>query len=90
MAYIISYLFVSIGFPTVFSLTLKGIHGSAAKTGSSALIMSVVGAAIIPLFLGFVQDFAGIEVAVLLTVPGFLYVAWYALWGSKIGLVEAK
>ena len=90
VAYIISYLFVSIGFPTVFSLTLKGIHGSAAKTGSSALIMSVVGAAIIPLFLGFVQDFAGIEVAVLLTVPGFLYVAWYALWGSKIGLVEAK
>ena len=90
IAYIVAYLFISIGFPTIFSLTLKGIHGAAAKTGSSALVMSIVGAAIIPLVFGLVQDFAGIEAAVLLTVPGFLYVAWYALWGSKIGLVEAK
>lgn len=89
IAFMVAYLFISIGYPTIFSLTLKGIKGSAAKTGSSALVMSIVGAALIPLLLGVVQDAAGIEIAVLVMVPGFLYVAWYAFWGSKIGLKEA-
>ena len=33
-----------------------------------------------------VADAAGINVALLLAVPGFLYVAWYGLFGSKLGL----
>ncbi|PJM74874.1 MFS transporter [Bifidobacterium simiarum] len=89
IAFLVAYLFISIGYPTIFSLTLKGIKGSAAKTGSSALVMSIVGAALIPLLLGVIQDAAGIEIALLVTVPGFLYLAWYAFWGSKIGLKEA-
>lgn len=89
IAFMVAYLFISIGYPTIFSLTLKGIKGSAAKTGSSALVMSIVGAALIPLLLGVIQDAAGIEIAILVMVPGFLFVAWYAFWGSKIGLKEA-
>lgn len=89
IAFLIAYLFISIGYPTIFSLTLKGIKGSAAKTGSSALVMSIVGAALIPLLLGAIQDAAGIEIAMLVMVPGFLYLAWYAFWGSKIGLKES-
>lgn len=75
--------------PDHILLTLKGIKGSAAKTGSSALVMSIVGAALIPLLLGVIQDAAGIEIAILVMVPGFLFVAWYAFRGSKIGLKEA-
>ncbi|MEE1296289.1 MAG: MFS transporter [Bifidobacterium sp.] len=96
ICFMVAYLFISIGYPTVFSLTLKGIKGSAAKTGFSALVMSIVGAALIPLLLGVIQDAAGIDIAILVMVPGFLYVAWYAFWGSRIGLkrtapaVEAK
>lgn len=86
IAFMVAYLFISIGYPTVFSLTLKGLKGSAAKTGSSALVMSIVGAALIPLLLGVIQDAAGIEIAALVMVPGFLYVAWYAFWGSRIGV----
>lgn len=86
IAFMVAYLFISIGYPTVFSLTLKGLKGSAAKTGSSALVMSIVGAALIPLLLGVIQDAAGIEIAVLVMVPGFLYVAWYAFWGSRISV----
>ena len=84
IAFMVAYLFISIGYPTIFSLTLKGIKGSA-----SALVMSIVGAALIPLLLGVIQDAAGIEIAILVMVPGFLFVAWYAFWGSKIGLKEA-
>lgn len=88
--FMVAYLFISIGYPTIFSLTLKGIKGSGAKTGSSALVMSIVGAALIPLLLGAIQDAFGIEAAVLVMVPGFLFLAWYAFWGSKIGLKESK
>lgn len=87
---IIAYLFISIGFPTVFSLTLKGIHGSAAKSISSALVMSIVGAALIPLVLGAVQDAFGVDIAILAMIPGTLYVAWYAAFGSRLGMKEGK
>ena len=86
VAMIVSYLFVSIGYPVVFSLTLTGFQGSAVKTGSSALVMSIVGAALIPLLMSAIADAAGINVALLVAVPGFLYVAWYGLFGCKIGL----
>lgn len=88
VCFMAAYLFISIGYPTVFSLTLKGFTGSAVKTGSSALIMSIVGAAIIPLVLSAIADAAGLQVAMLVTVPGFLYVAWYGLKGCKIGLEQ--
>ena len=86
VAMIVSYLFVSIGYPMVFSLTLTGFKGSAVKTGSSALVMSIVGAALIPLLMSAIADAAGINIALLVAVPGFLYVAWYGLFGCKIGL----
>ena len=70
----------------VFSPKLTRFQGSAVKTGSSALVMSIVGAALIPLVMSAVADAAGINVALLLAVPGFLYVAWYGLFGSKLGL----
>ena len=88
ICFLIAYLFISIGYPTIFSLTLKGIRGNDAKTGSSALVMSIVGAALIPLLLGAIQDAMGIEIAMLVTVPGFLYIAWYAFRGCRIGLKQ--
>lgn len=88
IALMLAYLFVSIGYPTVFSLTLAGLRGSAVKTGSSALVMSIVGAALIPLLLSAVADGLGVNFALLVAVPGFVYVAWYGLVGSKIGLEE--
>ena len=86
IAMMISYLFVSIGYPVVFSLTLTGFQGTAVKTGSSALVMSIVGAALIPLLMSAIADACGINIALLVAVPGFLYVAWYGLFGSKLGL----
>lgn len=94
VCFVIAYLFISIGYPTIFSLTIKGLRGQATKTVSSALVMSIVGAAIIPLLFGLIQDgvggAAGLQVALLVTVPCFAYLAWYAVKGSKMGLVEGK
>lgn len=89
IAFIVAYLFISIGFPTIFSVTLKGFHGDAVKTGSSALIMSIVGAAIIPVVLSAIGQAAGINIAMLVMVPGFLFLSWYGFKGSQIGLSQS-
>lgn len=90
IALILAFLFMSIGYPTVFSLTLSGLHGAATKTASSLLIMSIVGGALIPPLAGVLIDVTGSTCfAMIIAVPSLAYVAWYGLKGSKIGL-EAK
>ena len=90
IALMVAYLFVSIGFPTVFSLALTGLQGSDVKTVSSVLVMSIVGAALLPLGMSAISDAFGINVPFLVAVPGFLYIAWYGLKGCKIGLKKGK
>ncbi|WAC39772.1 L-fucose:H+ symporter permease [Pedobacter sp. SL55] len=47
--------FMSIMFPTIFSLGIGGL-GEHTKTGSSLIVMAIVGGAILPLFLGYISD----------------------------------
>lgn len=47
--------FMSIMFPTIFSMGIAGI-GSDTKIGSSLIVMSIVGGAILPLGLGLISD----------------------------------
>lgn len=47
--------FMSIMFPTIFSLGISGL-GEHTKTGSSLIVMAIVGGAILPLFLGYISD----------------------------------
>ena len=70
--------FMSVMYPTIFALSLKGL-GPLAKLGSSLLVMSIVGGAVIPVAMGRVSDFASIAAAML--VPGlcFLVVGAFAL-----------
>ncbi len=51
-----TYLFESIMFPTIFSTALSGVHGEQTKTASSFLIMSIVGGAIAPVFMGIIGE----------------------------------
>lgn len=83
IAFIAAYLFISIGFPTIYSLSLVGLTGNDAKTGASILTMSIVGAAIIPVLMSAIGDKFNLQVAMGLTVLGFIYCAWYGFIGSK-------
>jgi FHS family L-fucose permease-like MFS transporter len=51
-------LFNSIMFPTIFALGIKNL-GSDTKIGSSLIIMSIVGGAVLPLLFGFIADETG-------------------------------
>ena len=53
VALVITSFFMSVMYPTIFSLGIKGL-GSSTELASSLLVMSVVGAAVIPPLLGLV------------------------------------
>lgn len=86
IAFILAYLFISIGFPTIYSLSLVNLSGNDAKTGASILTMSIVGAAIIPVIMSAIGDKFNLQIAMGLTVLGFIYCAWYGFNGSKKGI----
>jgi FHS family L-fucose permease-like MFS transporter len=69
-AMIATSFFMSIMFPTIFALSLRGL-GPLAKLGSSLLVMSIIGGAIVPVIMGRVSDLGSIAVAML--VPGLCF-----------------
>ena len=69
--------FLSIMFPTIFSLSIRGL-GEKTKKGSSLLIMGIVGGAVIPLILGLVSDQSNIRVAYLIPLICFAYIFYFA------------
>lgn len=76
--------FMSIMFPTIFSLGIVGL-GRDTKQASSWLIMSIVGGAIFPFLTGGIIDMAKDNTQVGYIVPLICYavILWYALKGSK-------
>jgi MFS transporter, FHS family, L-fucose permease len=50
--------FMSIMFPTIFSMGIAGL-GKDTKLGSSLIVMSIVGGALLPLGLGYISDITG-------------------------------
>jgi len=50
--------FMSIMFPTIFSMGIAGL-GRDTKLGSSLIVMSIVGGALLPLGLGYISDITG-------------------------------
>ncbi|RYY62551.1 MAG: L-fucose:H+ symporter permease [Chitinophagaceae bacterium] len=71
------FFFESIMFPTIFALGLRGL-GAQTKKGASLLIMTIVGGAIMPYFMGLVADHSSTAIAYLIPVFCFAVVAWYA------------
>ncbi|HEY5408041.1 MAG TPA: L-fucose:H+ symporter permease [Ginsengibacter sp.] len=60
--------FMSVMFPTIFALGIKGL-GEETKIASSFLIMSIVGGAIFPLIMGRISDATGGDIQLAYIVP---------------------
>lgn len=78
--------FMSIMFPTIFSLSIKGLGGRT-KQGSSLLIMSIVGGAIFPVIMGAVSDASNIQLAYLVPASCFFVVLYFAVKNLKAGAI---
>lgn len=80
--------FMSIMFPTIFALGVKGL-GEYTKLGSSFIIMAIVGGAILPPVMGYMADEIGIQQSFVLPFLCFLVVVWYGLKGYNAKPIES-
>jgi FHS family L-fucose permease-like MFS transporter len=76
-------LFHSIMFPTIFALSIKGL-GPLTKTGSSLLVMAIIGGAVFPALMGYISDSIGIQRAFIVPLVCYVYIFYYGASGYRI------
>jgi len=75
--------FMSLMFPTIFALGLKGL-GPNTKIGGSLLVMAIVGGAVLTPVMGLISEAAhSIAVAYLVPLVSYIVIALYSFLGSK-------
>jgi FHS family L-fucose permease-like MFS transporter len=81
--------FDSIMFPTIFALSIKNL-GAYTKLGSSLIVMSIIGGAIVPAVMGYISDKTSIQTA--FAVPLFCYaiVVYFSFSGYKPSVATAE
>ena len=76
--------FMSIMFPTIFSLGIKGL-GRDTEYGSSLIVMAIVGGAVLPLIFGYISDLTGsLQFGHIVSLGCFVVVLAFALKGHRI------
>lgn len=76
-------LFMSSTWGTVWAIAIEGL-GKYTKIGSSLLVSSIVGGAILPVIFGFCIDISGsVQVAYWLFSPCLIFILFYAYNGNK-------
>jgi FHS family L-fucose permease-like MFS transporter len=76
--------FMSIMFPTIFSLGIKNL-GADTEMASSLIVMSIVGGAILPRIFGLISDATGnIQMGYIVPLVCFIVVAYFGWKGSAV------
>jgi FHS family L-fucose permease-like MFS transporter len=78
-----TYFFMSVMFPTIFALGIKDL-GPLTKKGSSILVMSIVGGAIIPMLMGWIADVSTMALGFIVPLVCFVYIIFFGLKGYKV------
>ena len=81
-----TFFFMSIMFPTIFALGIRGL-GEQTKLGSSLIVMSIVGGAIAPPLMGRIADVSSMRMAFLVPMACFVLIALYGEYWPRL---EAK
>jgi FHS family L-fucose permease-like MFS transporter len=72
----------SIMYPNIFTLGIAEL-GPMTSKGSGIITMGNVGGAVLPLLFGALADKVGIQYAFVVPIVGYLFVAYYGIWGYK-------
>jgi FHS family L-fucose permease-like MFS transporter len=76
-----TFFFMSIMFPTIFSLGIQGLGKEETKTASSFIVMSIGGGAVFPLLNGWISGHFSVAVGFIVPLICFAVVCAYgAMW----------
>ena len=78
-----TFFFMSVGFPTIFALGIRGL-GEHTKLGSSLIVMSIVGGAIAAPFMGHIADRHSMRIGFAVPLVCFVLVAFYGLLWARL------
>ena len=82
-ALIASYFFMSVMFPTIFALGIRGL-GENTKKGSAFIVMAIVGGAISPVLMGLIADKSGMQLGFVIPLVCFVGVMAYGFTWRKL------
>src|SRR5690606_7359027 len=72
----------SIMFPTIFSLAIHGLKQHTSQ-GSGILCLAIVGGAVLPLAQAALADAISVQLAFIIPLFCYVYIAWYGAVGRK-------
>lgn len=82
-AIFITSFFMSLMFPTIFGLGLRGL-GKNTKIGGSLLVMAIIGGAVFTPLMGYVFQLSlSMAKAMLVPLGCYLYIAYFSYFGSR-------
>ncbi len=88
-AIFLSSFFMSLMFPTIFAMGLRGL-GDHAKTGGAILVMTVLGGAIFTPVMGWISiEAASVAASYIIPLLAYLYIAGYSFAWQSPGNPEA-
>ncbi len=73
-----TFFFMSVMFPTIFALGIRGL-GEYTKLGSSLIVMSIVGGAIAAPFMGRIADLHSMRTGFVVPLVCFVFIALYGI-----------
>jgi MFS transporter, FHS family, L-fucose permease len=86
-ALFLSFFFMSIMYPTIFALGIRGL-GEHTKLGSSLIVMSIVGGAIMPLLMGWLADVFSMRIGFIVPLLCFIYITFYAAFWPTLEKID--
>lgn len=83
IAVFLSFFFMSIMFPTIFSLGIWGL-GEKSKLASSFIVMAIMGGAVLPKVMGAIADKDGMSAGYVVPAVCFAVIALYGFFWTKL------
>lgn len=80
---ILSFYFMSIMFPAIFSLGIAGLGGQT-KKASSVIVMSIVGGAVMPIIMGAIADRYNMATGFIMPLICFIFILFYSITWSRL------
>lgn len=89
LALMVSFFFMSIMYPTIFALGIRGL-GHNTKLAASCMVTTIIGGALIPYCMGRVIDRFGMNLSFLIPAACFAYIAFYGLTWRRVFAHDAE